>query len=128
MIDFTIPPDLDAVRTRVRDFVREIILPVESPDEHVDETLLRDLRAQAKAAGLWTPHLPPEWGGLGMGPLGMALVSQELGVTPIAPLVLNASAPDEGNMHLLLHAGRPDQLERYLRPLAAGADSVRASP
>jgi len=120
MIDFTIPPELDAIRMRVRDFVGDVVLPLESPDEHVDEAQLADLRAQAKAAGLWTPHLPPEWGGLGLGPLGMALVSQELGVTPIAPLVLNAAAPDEGNMHLLLHAGRPDQLERYLRPLAAG--------
>lgn len=54
----------------------------------------------------------------------MALVSEELGVSPLASLALNVMAPDEGNMHLLLEAGRPDQLERYLRPLAEG--SVRS--
>ncbi|MDQ4004870.1 MAG: acyl-CoA dehydrogenase family protein, partial [Actinomycetota bacterium] len=68
---------------------------------------------------LWTPHLPPEWGGLGLGALGMALVSQECGVSYLASLALNAMAPDEGNMHLLLEAGTDAQKERYLRPLAA---------
>jgi acyl-CoA dehydrogenase len=49
----------------------------------------------------------------------MALVSQECGVSGLSSLALNAMAPDEGNMHLLLHAGSDEQKERYLRPLAA---------
>lgn len=118
MIDFTIPPELETVRARVAAFVRDVILPTETPDEHIDDALLATLRAQARAAGVWNPHLPPAWGGLGLGPLGMALVSQEVGVTPIAPLVINAAAPDEGNMHLLLHAGTEAQQAKYLRPLA----------
>jgi alkylation response protein AidB-like acyl-CoA dehydrogenase len=48
----------------------------------------------------------------------MALVSEECGASGMASLALNAMAPDEGNMHLLLHAGTDDQKERYLRPLA----------
>ena len=39
------------------------------------------------------------------GPLGMALISQECGVSGLASLGLNAMAPDEGNMHTLLIAG-----------------------
>jgi acyl-CoA dehydrogenase len=50
----------------------------------------------------------------------MALISQELGVSALAPLALNCMAPDEGNMHLLLHAGTEAQRERFLRPLAEG--------
>jgi len=127
MIDFTIPPELEAIRARVAAFVREEILPKESygvphagseVSEEIDLDLLERLRVKARAAGVWNLHLPVEWGGQGLGPLGMALVSQEVGVTSIAPLVINAAAPDEGNMHALLHAGTPAQLERYLRPLA----------
>ena len=125
MIDFTIPPDLDQLRQRVAEFVRAEVLPVESGDlDGVDFDQyppLQTLRDKARAAGLWAPHLPKEWGGLGVGPLGMALISQELGVSALAPLALNCAAPDEGNMHLLLHAATPAQLEKYLRPLASGA-------
>ncbi|MGH2723413.1 MAG: acyl-CoA dehydrogenase family protein [Actinomycetota bacterium] len=121
MIDFRVPPELDEVRSRVAAFVRDEVLPVEGEltEENLDE-ILEPLRDKARAAGLWTPHLPPEWGGMGLGPLGMALVSQECGASYLASLALNAMAPDEGNMHLLLHAGTDEQKERYLRPLAEG--------
>jgi acyl-CoA dehydrogenase len=120
MVDFSIPPELDDLRKRVAAFVRDEVLPDEGSvtDETFDEVLAK-LRVRAREAGLWTPHLPPEWGGLGVGPLGMALVSQECGVSGLASLAINAMAPDEGNMHLLLHAGTEEQKERYLRPLAA---------
>ena len=120
MVDFSIPPDLDELRKRVAAFVRDEVLPVEADvTEETFDQVLAGLRADAREAGLWTPHLPEEWGGLGVGPLGMALISQECGVSGLASLALNAMAPDEGNMHLLLEAGTDDQKERYLRPLAA---------
>lgn len=119
MIDFTIPPELEEVRKRVADFVEREVLPVEAKaTEETFEDVRDELRQKARDAGLWTPHLPEEWGGLGLGPLGMALVSQECGVSGLASLAINAMAPDEGNMHLLLHAGTDEQKERYLRPLA----------
>jgi acyl-CoA dehydrogenase len=121
VIDFTIPPELDELRLRVRAFVDDVVLPVEpDTDETNIDARLADLRDRAREAGLWNPHLPPEWGGLGLGALGMALVSQELGVSGLASLALNCMAPDEGNMHLLLHAADAAQQERYLRPLAEG--------
>jgi acyl-CoA dehydrogenase len=119
VIDFEIPPELEGVRRRVADFVANDVLPAEAKvDEESFEGILADLRRQARDAGLWTPHLPPEWGGMGLRALGMALVSQELGASGLASLALNCMAPDEGNMHLLLEAGTEEQKERYLRPLA----------
>lgn len=125
MIDFRIPEELDRVRLQVRDFVETEVLPTESTlAPHYDETafskVVDDLRDAARKAGLYNPHLPAEYGGLGLGLLGMALVSQECGVSGLASLALNCMAPDEGNMHLLLHAGTSAQLDKYLRPLAEG--------
>jgi acyl-CoA dehydrogenase len=121
VIDFTVPADLDEVRARVARFVEQRVLPVEPEvTPSTFDPTLASLRAAAREEGLYNPHLPPEWGGLGLGALGMALVSQELGVSGLASYALNCMAPDEGNMHLLLYAGDDRQKERYLRPLAEG--------
>lgn len=127
MIDFELPDDIKDVQARVATFVRDEVLPVEAGlgkdiESEGDElrSVIEDLRTKARSAGLYNPHLPSEWGGLGLGPLGMAIVSQECGVSGLASLALNAMAPDEGNMHLLHHAGTDEQKERYLRPLAEG--------
>ncbi len=125
VIDFTVPPDLQDLLGRVRAFVQEDVLPSESEIEDPHDVLkswhvVERLRDKARERGIYTPHLPEEWGGLGVGVLGMALISQECGVSGLASLGLNAMAPDEGNMHTLLIAGNPEQLETYLRPLAEG--------
>lgn len=125
MIDFKIPEDLDALRLKVRNFIQEEVLPQEGvlgdhSDESTYDKVVSELREKAREQGLYNPHLSAEFGGLGLGPLGMALVSQECGRSGLASLALNCMAPDEGNMHLLEHAGTPEQLEKYLRPLAEG--------
>lgn len=128
MIDFELPEEIKDVQKRVAAFVRDEVIPVElSLGEELEaegvalEPVIQDLRAKARAAELYNPHMPAEWGGLDLGPLGMAIVSQECGVSGLASLALNAMAPDEGNMHLLLHAGTDGQKEKYLRPLAEGS-------
>jgi acyl-CoA dehydrogenase len=121
VIDFTIPPDLQDVRDRVATFVREEVLPAEekvTPETFDD--VLGSLRERARGAGLWNPHLPEEYGGLGLGPLGVALVQEACGASPLASLAVNCMAPDEGTMDLLLRHGTRQQKERYLRPLAEG--------
>ena len=125
VIDFTVPPQLKELLGRVRAFVEEDVLPAEAEIEDPHDLLtswhvVERLRDKARERGIYTPHLPEEWGGLGVGVLGMALISQECGVSGLASLGLNAMAPDEGNMHTLLIAGTPEQLETYLRPLADG--------
>jgi alkylation response protein AidB-like acyl-CoA dehydrogenase len=124
-IDFRLDPELEDLLGRVRAYITEDVLPVEAEVEHPDRLLehwdvVERLREKARERGIYTPHLPEEYGGLGVGVLGMSLISQECGVSGLASLGLNAMAPDEGNMHTLLHAGSEAQKERWLRPLAAG--------
>jgi acyl-CoA dehydrogenase len=124
-IGYTVPPELQVVLDQVRAFVHEDAIPAEAeladPDDLLESWDVVDrLRDRARERGIFAPALPQEWGGLGIGTLGMALISQECGVSPLASLGLNAMAPDEGNMHTLLLAGTDEQQERWLRPLAEG--------
>jgi acyl-CoA dehydrogenase len=124
-LGFAIPPELEELLARVRAYVQEDVLPAEAeittPDDVLqDWHVVERLRDRARERGIYTPHLPERWGGLGVGVLGMALIHQECGISGLASLGLNAMAPDEGNMHTLLIAGTEEQLETYLRPLAEG--------
>ncbi len=124
-IDFTVPRELAELVARVRRFVDADVLPAESELENPADVLgawpvVERLRERARDLGIYTPHLPEAYGGLGIGVLGMALISQECGVSQLASLAINAMAPDEGNMHTLLLAGTEEQKERWLRPLAEG--------
>ena len=125
-VDFTLPPDVEEVRLRVRKFMDTNVRPEEErlesngADRGEYVRTMVGLREKAKGEGLWNPHLPAEWDGMGLGPTAMAFVSAEAGRTGIGPFVINAQAPDEGNMHTLLHWATPEQKERYLRPLAEG--------
>ena len=125
MIDFTVPAELEDLLARVKAYISEDVLPAEAEITDPDDVLtswdvVERLRDQARARGIFTPHLPEEYGGLGIGVLGMSLISQELGTAPLGALGMNCMAPDEGNMHTLLIAGTEAQKERWLRPLAAG--------
>lgn len=123
MVDFALPPDVVEIRERVARFVTDEVLPAEARGivaGRIEWKVVEELRARARAAGLWTPHLPREWGGLGLSSVAMAVVSEELGRSPLAPYAVNCAAPDEGNMHTLLLFGTDAQRERWLRPLAEG--------
>jgi acyl-CoA dehydrogenase len=78
------------------------------------------MRKAAQERGLWLPHMPEEYGGMGLGHVAMAAVSAEAAKSRFGPFALNAQAPDEGNMHTLLHWATDDQKEAYLRPLCDG--------
>jgi acyl-CoA dehydrogenase len=124
-IDFTVPPELAELLARVRAFIEQDVLPAEREIADAGDIVgswdvVERLRDRARERGIYTPHLPEEYGGLGIGVLGMALINQECGVSGLASLGLNAMAPDEGNMHTLLLAGTEEQKERWLRPLAEG--------
>jgi acyl-CoA dehydrogenase len=125
MIDFSFPAEVEEIRAKVREFMDTEVRPAwEGIDQHdrsqVVQTIV-SLRDRAKNHwGLWLPHMPPEWGGMGLGPTAMAAVSAEAAKVSIGPFVLNAQAPDEGNQHTLHHWGTPEQKEKYLRPLCEG--------
>jgi alkylation response protein AidB-like acyl-CoA dehydrogenase len=122
---FTVPEPLARIVDEVRAYVDEDVLPVErdmGPMEALDISgdLVQGLRARARERGIFAPQLPAEYGGLGLSAFALALVAQECGVSMLASIGLNAMAPDEGNMHVLLHATDEAQAERWLRPLAEG--------
>ncbi|MFC8680389.1 acyl-CoA dehydrogenase family protein [Microbacterium ureisolvens] len=122
-------PDVEDVRDlrdRTRAFIREVVLPAEpAPGAALPDDVRDRLRAQARDAGVFAPHAPVAYGGLGLPLDGWSPVFQEAGYSPIGPAVLNIMAPDEGNMHLLHVVGTPAQRERYLAPLVRG--DVRSS-
>ena len=123
-MDFRIPEPVEQLRDRVRAVVASEVRPLESdlsrrPFSKL-EPALRTARDRVKAEGLWCPHVPAEYGGLGLGLLEFAFLSEELGRTPLGHFAFNCQAPDAGNMEILLHHGTDAQRARFLRPLAAG--------
>jgi acyl-CoA dehydrogenase len=126
-IDFTLPPETDALRLRVRDFIQTVVGPAEDEITELRETdkkayigALIGLRKAARKQSLWLPHMPATWGGMGLGHVELAMVQAEAAKTYYGPWVLNCQAPDEGNMHTLLHWATADQADRYLKPLCEG--------
>ncbi len=57
---------------------------------------------------------------MGLSHVEMAMVQAEAAKTYYGPWVLNCQAPDEGNMHTLLHWATAEQKEKYLKPLCEG--------
>jgi acyl-CoA dehydrogenase len=124
-VDFALTPDLLALQARIRAFIADEIIPLESDARRTrhgpTEEFRRELIEKARSAGLLAPHVAREYGGLALSHVGRAVAFEEAGYSPLGPIALNVFAPDEGNMHLLEAIGTPAQKERWLRPLAAGA-------
>ena len=125
MIDFSFPAEVEEIRLKVRNFMDTVVRPAWDATDQSDRSAvvktIVGLRKQARdEEHLWLPHMPAEWGGMGLGSTAMAAVSAEAAKVSIGPFVLNAQAPDEGNQHTLLHWGTPEQKEKYLRPLCEG--------
>ncbi|HXH98574.1 MAG TPA: acyl-CoA dehydrogenase family protein [Gaiellaceae bacterium] len=122
-MSFVIPEPIRARREEVSAFMEENVYPNE-PRLFVEDgssaELLVELRARAKAAGLWAFHLPPEAGGTGAGFLEYAYLNEEIGRSAIAQLIFGCQAPDAGNGEILHMFGTPEQKERFLKPLVAG--------
>ena len=95
-MDFSLTPELRALREQVRAMVDDHVIPAEvalqrEDAEGGDETLQR-LRGLAREAGLWTPHLPPEHGGRGLGVMGMSVLFREMGRSLVGPAVFGRNA------------------------------------
>jgi len=125
-IDFEIPAEAKAVRERVRQWVQDECHPAEKRlHEGADyKTVLGELRTKARAQGLWCPFIPPEHGGMGLGPLANALVQMELGQSHLGALSMNTQGPDDATMLTLLVHGTDYQKEKFLKPLLNGEKRI----
>jgi acyl-CoA dehydrogenase len=115
---------LNTLLDSYRKFLQEEVYPIElevvnrpfSQSLHV----LKILREKAKAEKIFAPHLPITAGGLGLSLSEFALVSEQLGSSPIGHYIFNCQAPDIGNMELMHLYASPVLQEKYLLPLMRG--------
>ncbi|MDA1089337.1 MAG: acyl-CoA dehydrogenase family protein [Proteobacteria bacterium] len=130
-MDFTLAPKTEDFRKRIRAFVEEKLLPLESDplsfDEHenIAEDVLQAKRAEAQSQGLWALSMPTARGGQGLDTVGMAACYEEMSRSIFGPVVFNAAAPDDGNMVVLNKVGTETQKDKWLQPIIDG--KVRSS-
>jgi acyl-CoA dehydrogenase len=123
-MDFTLSPEHESVRVKTRAFVEEHVLPLESDPKNFSEheniplDRIAPIQAKARAAGLWAPQCPKEFGGMALPIVGWAAMYEEAGRSVFGALAFNCMAPDDGNMNLLARVGTPAQKEKWLRPIA----------
>jgi acyl-CoA dehydrogenase len=102
------------VRSEVAGYERDPRIGAHGPSAE----LVEELRAKAQAAGVLTPHILPD--GTHLTHRETAIVLRVAGLSPLGPLAVNVSAPDEGNMFLLGKIATEEQKRRFLQPLLEG--------
>ncbi len=117
-----------AIRERLAAFMREEVYPAEERYRvEVSEgprwkviPVVEELKARARAEGLWNLFLPESDLGAGITNLEYAPLAEEMGKVLFAPEVFNCSAPDTGNMEVLARYGSEAQKRQWLDPLLRG--------
>jgi len=126
MIDFSLSPEVEDVRLKVRSFVDEHVMPLEldranyDDHENIRGDVLDEVRKKARAAGLWAPQMPKDRGGMGLSMVGQAVMYEESNRSLFGPVAFNCAAPDDGNMRLLNQVGTEDQKANWLQPIIDG--------
>jgi len=130
-MDFKLSERAEAARAKIREIVDSEIIPLEAnranydDHENIASEPLERMKARVKKTDLWSLSLPKEWGGQGFSMSEIAACYEEMNRSIFGPVCFNASAPDDGNMRLLSQVARPDQKERWLKPVADG--SIRSA-
>ena len=125
-MDFNISAEYQALMRKVDGFVQDRLLPLEqdpsSFDDHenVRENLLEILRQEVRALGLFSPQMPKERGGLGLTPVGQALLYERMNRSIFGPVCFNCAAPDDGNMTVLSKVATKAQQDKWLDPIVDG--------
>ena len=126
--------EVNDIRLATAEIVNESILPVEhrlwgwmtgegraSPETVEDaRTLRQEIQARVRRAGLWAPHLPEEFGGMGLSFMQHAYMNEVLAYSPGAASLFGVVAPNSGNQKILVKYGTEAQHEQWLKPLTEG--------
>ena len=131
-MDFSYSPKVVDLQQRLTAFMDEHIYPAEAVYHAEVEAnrragnawqptrVMEDLKAKARAAGLWNLFLPESQYGAGLTNLEYAPLCEIMGRSHVAPEAFNCSAPDTGNMETLVRYATPEQQQRWLLPLLDG--------
>jgi len=130
-MDFNPSPEVESLRERIEAFMAEHVFPVEAEaiqaiDDEVKPgvaypEILVEIRARAREQGLWNLFLPDDEYGAGLSNWEYGILCEQMGRSPIvAPMAFNCSAPDTGNMEILVDHGSTEQKARFLQPLLDG--------
>lgn len=120
-MDFELPEELQLLRRNIRRFVDEELIPIEmtsmdGPDLKLD--LRQKLEEKAKSLGYWLLEVPEEFGGQGLGLLGMVIVWEEMARTiALPPRGPSIFGPD---VRTILPSLKPELRDRYLYPVLRG--------
>lgn len=130
----TLDGRINEIRLATAEIVNAHILPNESKlwafrrDGAVDEEtkreaveLRREIQGKVKKAGLWAPHLPKEYGGMGLEFLPHAYMNEVLAYSMGAASLFGVVAPNSGNQKILVKYGTEEQKKKWLIPLIEGS-------
>jgi acyl-CoA dehydrogenase len=129
----TLDERINDIRMRTAEIVNEHILPHERElwprregaelAEH-DRRRAHELREEVKRrvweAGLWAPHLPKEYGGMGLDFLAHAYMNEVLAYAMGAATLFGVVAPNSGNQKILVKYGTEEQKQKWLVPMVEG--------
>ncbi len=127
-MDFDYSPKVVDLKARVEGFMAEHVYPNEGRilaqiaegDRWQPVPLIEELKQRARAAGLWNLFLPESEYGAGLKNLEYAPLCEVMGRSHFAPETFNCSAPDTGNMEVLVRYGTEAQRKQWLLPLLDG--------
>jgi acyl-CoA dehydrogenase len=123
-------PKVKELQARLTDFMATHVYPnekrflqeVDQGDRWQPPPLVEELKAKARAEKLWNLFLPESEYGAGLTNAEYAPLCEIMGrSTPFAPEIFNCSAPDTGNMEVLVRYGTAEQKQQWLEPLLSGA-------
>jgi acyl-CoA dehydrogenase len=125
----TMTPRTEELSARIAAFMDEHVYPAEpvfqrqldgAIDRWDELAIMAELKAKAKAAGLWNLFLPKRHYPDALSNLEYAPLCEIMGRSPIGSESFNCSAPDTGNMETLILYGNEEQKRRWLKPLMDG--------
>ena len=128
-VGFQVSPRAKEIYQKLHAFMQEHVYPneqlfydqIEDGDRWQPVPVIEELKARARAEGLWNLFLPESEYGAGLTNLEYAPMAELMGRSAMfAPEIFNCSAPDTGNMEVLVRYGTEEQKERWLKPLLAG--------
>jgi acyl-CoA dehydrogenase len=118
-----LPDQVNDIRLMTADIVNAEVIPAEPvlfKGGKDAEPVRAHIREVVKAKGLWAPHLPTEYGGMGIGFLSHAYMNEVLAWSPFSARLFGVVAPNSGNQKVLLKYGTEAQKKKWLEPLISG--------